>query len=60
MDHHDPTRAGAAQVVREEFDDRGYVVAPTLLSSAEVECYRDELRRLTGLGDEDFGRDGFR
>jgi hypothetical protein len=42
--------------MKKEFEERGYVVIPGLLSPDETAHYRAEIQKLSGIGDEDFGK----
>jgi ectoine hydroxylase-related dioxygenase (phytanoyl-CoA dioxygenase family) len=45
--------------VRKDFEERGYAVFRGLLSPEESARYRAEIRKLSGVGDEDFGKKVF-
>lgn len=45
--------------LKQEFEDRGYVVVRGLLSPEEAAHYRAEIQKLSGVGDEDFGTKSF-
>jgi ectoine hydroxylase-related dioxygenase (phytanoyl-CoA dioxygenase family) len=44
---------------REQFQERGYAVIRGLLSPDEAARYRAEIQKLSGVGDEDFGKKVF-
>jgi hypothetical protein len=45
--------------LKQEFEDRGFVVIRGLLAPDEAAHYRAEIRKLSGVGDEDFGKTVF-
>jgi Phytanoyl-CoA dioxygenase (PhyH) len=45
--------------LRRRFEERGYIVLQGLLSPEEAARYRSEIQRLSGLGDDDFGKKRF-
>jgi ectoine hydroxylase-related dioxygenase (phytanoyl-CoA dioxygenase family) len=45
--------------MKAEFEERGYVLIRGLLAPDEVAYYRAEIQKLSGVGDEDFGKKVF-
>jgi ectoine hydroxylase-related dioxygenase (phytanoyl-CoA dioxygenase family) len=45
--------------LKQQFEERGYVVIPGLLSPEEVARCRAEIQKLSGVGDEDYGKKVF-
>jgi ectoine hydroxylase-related dioxygenase (phytanoyl-CoA dioxygenase family) len=45
--------------MKQEFEERGYTVVRGLLSPAEANHYRAEIQKLSGVGDEEFGKKSF-
>lgn len=45
--------------LRRQFDEKGYVIVPGLLSAEEVAYYRSEIQQLSGMGDADYGTQRF-